>query len=141
MYKFIVFNKINITKVLIFFPLILQTNLCFSDWVNIAKNEEKIFFIDSTTIIPHMGSRRMAKELHEFREPGVDGITSLRIKSEFDCNEKKTRLLAQDKIIGEMGVGKIVSLNSNSTPWNDVKTDPARLKILNFVCSFEDVKH
>lgn len=141
MYKFIVFNKINITKVLIFFPLILQTNLCFSDWVNIAKNEEKIFFIDSTTIIPHMGSRRMAKELHEFREPGVDGITSLRIKSEFDCNEKKTRFLAQDKIIGEMGVGKIVSLNSKSTPWNDVKTDPARLKILNFVCSFEDVKH
>ena len=141
MFKIKEFKKINLINLIIFFSCILQTNLCFSEWINIAENEDKFFYIESKMIIPHMDSRRMAKELHEFRAPIADGTTSLRIKSEFDCEAQKVRVLAQDRIAGEMGVGKIISLDTKVTPWKDVKFDSARLKVLNFVCSFEQTKY
>tara|TARA_B100001094_G_scaffold283272_1_gene295906 strand:+ start:607 stop:981 length:375 start_codon:yes stop_codon:yes gene_type:complete len=107
----------------------------FAEWRQITKDEEKIYFVESDFIVPHLDDRRMAKELHEFRNISKDGITSLRIRSEFNCKMKETRILAMDKIAGEMGVGKIISLQDKPTKWESVPSNSSRNKVLNFVCN------
>ena len=107
----------------------------FAEWRQITKDEEKIYFVESDFIVPHLDDRRMAKELHEFRNISKDGITSLRIRSEFNCKMKETRILAMDKIAGEMGVGKIISLQDKPSKWESVTSSSSRNKVLNFVCN------
>ena len=105
-----------------------------ADWKQISDDDEKIYFIETDMVIPHLQGRRMAKELHEYKVPLDDGTTSIRIRSDYNCEEKKVRHLSFDKIVGEMGVGKIVFTQNRPSPWNSVSRNSPRKKILEFVC-------
>ncbi len=121
-------------KVITLFFLFFFTSQLFAEWKKIGDNSLVTYFVETSMIVPHLEGRRMAKELHEFKTPLEDGTTSLRIRSEFDCKLKKVRNLTSDKIAGELGVGKIVSVQDTPTPWKKLTSDSLRSEILKFVC-------
>ena len=107
-----------------------------ADLVEVSRNKNKIFFVETGMIIPHVAGRRMTKELHEFVLKRADGVTSLRIKSEYDCDRMAYRDLARDEIAGELGVGMIVSLTEKPTKWKQVSEGSGRKQVFDFVCSY-----
>lgn len=122
-------------KLIYFCCLLVFYSKAFAEWRQITKDDEKIYFVESNFIVPHLNDRRMAKELHELRNISEDGVTSLRIRSEFNCKMKQTRILAMDKVAGEMGVGKIISFQEEPSEWESINNDKSRNEVLNFVCS------
>ena len=121
-------------KLICFWCLVLVNSVTLAEWKQITADDEKIYFVETNMIIPHLEGRRMAKELHELFNTLDDGTTSLRIRSEYNCKTGATRILTMDSVAGEMGVGKIVALQDKPSDWKLVKSDDSRLKILNFVC-------
>ena len=122
-------------KIIYFCCLLFVCSATFAEWRQITKDDKKIYFVESDFIVPHLADRRMAKELHEFRKISKDGITSLRIRSEFNCKMKQTRILAMDRVAGEMGVGKIISIQEKPSEWETINKGNSRIDVLNFVCS------
>ncbi len=121
-------------KTIYFFSFLAIFSNAIADWKEISRDSKKIYFVETNMIIPHLEGRRMAKELHELFNTLDDGTTSLRIRSEYNCKTSETRILAMDSVAGEMGVGKIVSLQDKPTDWQSIKPSDSRLKILDFVC-------
>ncbi len=121
-------------KSIVFSFIIFFLTPLHADWKQISDDNEKIYFIETDMVIPHLEGRRMAKELHEYKVPLDDGTTSLRIRSDYNCKEKKVRYLTFDKIAGEMGVGKIVFTQDRPSVWTSVSSNSPRKKILEFVC-------
>tara|TARA_E500000075_G_C6773691_1_gene213551 strand:- start:211 stop:564 length:354 start_codon:yes stop_codon:yes gene_type:complete len=107
-----------------------------AELVRVIEDSDKIFFVETNMIIPHVDKRRMAKELHEILKPGQSGVTSLRIRSEYDCGKSIFRELAVDEIMGEMGVGKVIKSSSTPTQWKKIKTSSGRQKVFNYICSY-----
>ena len=103
-------------------------------WLEVVSDDKRSVFIETDLIIPYLSNRKMAKELHEYKIARDDGATSLRIRSDYDCKKRMFRTLAVDRVAGEMGVGKIISLNNKPSKWKKIKANDSLNKVFDFVC-------
>ena len=103
-------------------------------WLELVSDDKRSVFIETDLIIPYLADRKMAKELHEYKVARNDGATSLRIRSDYDCEKRMFRTLAVDRVAGEMGVGKIISLNNEPSKWKKIKATDSLSKVFDFVC-------
>ena len=103
-------------------------------WLELVSDDKRSVYIETDLIIPYLTNRKMAKELHEYRIARDDGATSLRIRSDYDCKKRMFRTLAVDRVAGEMGVGKIISLNDEPSKWKKIKATDSLSRVLDFVC-------
>ena len=103
-------------------------------WLELVSDDKRSIFIETDLVIPYLTNRKMAKELHEYKIARDDGATSLRIRSDYDCKKRMFRTLAVDRVAGEMGVGKIISLNNKPSKWKKIKATDSLNKIFDFVC-------
>ena len=103
-------------------------------WLELVSDDKRSVFIETDLIIPYLTNRKMAKELHEYKIARDDGATSLRIRSDYDCKKRMVRTLAVDRVAGEMGVGKIISLNNKPSKWKKIKVTDSLNKVFDFVC-------
>ena len=114
--------------------LILTTTQVNAEWLELISDDKRSVFIETDLIIPYLTDRKMAKELHEYKIARDDGATSLRIRSDYDCKKRMFRTLAVDRVAGEMGVGKIISLNNKPSKCKKIKTTDSLSKVFDFVC-------
>ena len=105
-----------------------------SAWLELVSDDKRSIFIETDLVIPYLTDRKMAKELHEYKIARDDGATSLRIRSDYDCKKRMFRTLAVDRVAGEMGVGKIISLNNKPSKWKKIKGTDSLNKVFDFVC-------
>ena len=117
--------------IVLFFSMTTQVN---AEWLELISDDERSIFIETDLIIPYLTDRKMAKELHEYKVARNDGATSLRIRSDYDCKKRMFRTLAVDRVAGEMGVGKIISLNAEPSKWKKIKATDSLSKVFDFVC-------
>ena len=103
-------------------------------WLELVSDDKRSIFIETDLVIPYLTNRKMAKELHEYKIARDDGATSLRIRSDYDCKKRVFRTLAVDRVAGEMGVGKIISLNNKPSKWKKIKAADSLSKVFDFVC-------
>ena len=103
-------------------------------WLELVSDDKRSIFIETDLVIPYLTNRKMAKELHEYKIARDDGATSLRIRSDYDCKKRMFRTLAVDRVAGEMGVGKIISLNNKPSKWKKIKATDSLNKVFDFVC-------
>ena len=103
-------------------------------WLELVSDDKRSIFIETDLVIPYLTNRKMAKELHEYKIARDDGATSLRIRSDYDCKKRMFRTLAVDRVAGEMGVGKIISLNNKPSKWKKIKGTDSLNKVFDFVC-------
>ena len=120
----------NFIIVLVYFT-VTQANAA---WLELVSDDKRSVFIETDLIIPYLSNRKMAKELHEYKIARDDGATSLRIRSDYDCKKRMFRTLAVDRVAGEMGVGKIISLNNEPSKWKKIKGTDSLNKVFDFVC-------
>ncbi len=120
----------NFIIVLVYFT-VTQANAA---WLELVSDDKRSVFIETDLIIPYLSNRKMAKELHEYKIARDDGATSLRIRSDYDCKKRMFRTLAVDRVAGEMGVGKIISLNNKPSKWKKIKANDSLNKVFDFVC-------
>ena len=116
---------------------VLLSTQASAEWLELSSDDERSVFIETDLIIPYLKDRKMAKELHEYKVARNDGATSLRIRSDYDCKKRMVRTLAVDRVAGEMGVGKIISLSEKPSKWKKIKSSDSRSKVLDFVCKNE----
>ena len=118
--------------------IIVLVNFTFTQvnaaWLELVSDDKRSVFIETDLIIPYLTNRKMAKELHEYKIARDDGATSLRIRSDYDCKKRMFRTLAVDRVAGEMGVGKIISLNNKPSKWIKIKSTDSLNKVFDFVC-------
>ena len=122
--------RLNFTIVLFYF-ITSQVN---AEWLELVSDDKRSVFIETDLIIPYLTDRKMAKELHEYKIARNDGATSLRVRSDYDCKKRMFRTLAVDRVAGEMGVGKIISLNNKPSKWKKIKATDSLNKVFDFVC-------
>ena len=115
----------------LFFLSIAQVN---AEWLELISDDKRSVFIETDLIIPYLTDRKMAKELHEYKVARNDGATSLRIRSDYDCKKRMFRTLAVDRVAGEMGVGRIISLNDKPSKWKKIKATDNESRVFDFVC-------
>ena len=120
----------NFIIVLVYFT-VTQANAA---WLELVSDDKRSVFIETDLIIPYLTNRKMAKELHEYKIARDDGATSLRIRSDYDCKKRLFRTLAVDRVAGEMGVGKIISLNNKPAKGKKLKANDSLNKVFDFVC-------
>jgi len=117
--------------IILFFLTTTQVN---AEWLELVSDDKRSIFIETDLVIPYLTDRKMAKELHEYKIARDDGATSLRIRSDYDCKKRMFRTLAVDRVAGEMGVGKIISLNNKPSKWKKIKGTDSLNKVFDFVC-------
>ena len=114
--------------------LLLSSTQAYAEWLELISDDKRSVYIETDLIIPYLTDRKMAKELHEYKVARNDGATSLRIRSDYDCKKRMFRTLAVDRVAGEMGVGKIISLSDEPSKWKKIKKTDGLSKVLDFVC-------
>ena len=78
----------------------------------------------------------MAEELHEYKSAGSGGKTSLKIGSERDDKKGTVRDLANIKVAGEMGVGKIIKLISEASKWTLTQPAKGGVEVVQYVSDY-----
>ena len=53
-------------KLIYFCCLLVFYSKAFAEWREITKDDEKIYFVESNFIVPHLNDRRMAKNSMNF---------------------------------------------------------------------------
>ena len=124
-------NFRSVFIIVLVYSTVTQVNAA---WLELVSDDKRSIFIETDLIIPYLTNRKMAKELHEYKIARDDGATSLRIRSDYDCKKRMFRTLAVDRVAGEMGVGKIISLNNKPSKWKKIKGTDSLNKVFDFVC-------
>ena len=124
-------NFRSVFIIVLVYSTVTQVNAA---WLELVSDDKRSIFIETDLIIPYLTNRKMAKELHEYKIARDDGATSLRIRSDYDCKKRMFRTLAVDRVAGEMGVGKIISLNNKPSKWKKIKATDSLNKVFDFVC-------
>ena len=124
-------NFRSVFIIVLVYSTVTQVNAA---WLELVSDDKRSIFIETDLIIPYLTNRKMAKELHEYKIARDDGATSLRIRSDYDCKKRMVRTLAVDRVSGEMGVGKIISLNNKPSKWKKIKATDSLKKVFDFVC-------
>jgi len=78
----------------------------------------------------------MTEELHEYKSARSGGKTSLRIESDYDYKKGMVRDLANIKVAGEMGVGKIIKLIIEASKWTLTQPSSGAVEVVQYVYDY-----
>ena len=127
-------------KLLLIFILVVVSSSATAEWVEIGQNESKeplSTYADPDTIQKEENIIKMWV-LHEFSipRPELDFI-SAKHKEEYDCKEKKRRVLFIAFYSGHMGGGETVDTHSEpQANWQQPPVGSLAEAVLEFACGF-----
>jgi hypothetical protein len=122
--------------------IIMHFFLCFSalsagaaDWRFIEENESRVrYYIDDSTIQPNRSMRRVWMLLDR-KTPDTYGDLSTRIFTEFDCEQKKHRLLQVEGFKRSMANGAMSSSEAGGVEWRYISPATVINEVLVAVCN------
>ena len=85
--------------------IVLGVNSNSSDWIAVDTNG--VFFINQK-IFPRDRHLRKALEIQNFSTPSVDGVYSMELLTEYDCNKATFRLLSHRAFSDSALQGKMI---------------------------------
>ena len=122
------FNSITVIMLLLF------SGSAYGEWTYIANSDDKNHYIDFATIRTN-GHLRKVWELWDYKLKGKYGELSILYRSEIDCNEETTRLLASVYRDEHMGQGNTVWTSDNVGNWFAIPPGSIGESILKISCS------
>ena len=114
--------------------LMLVTTPTFAEWMQVGEPDEGVYYLDPATISKD-GRLRRISELINLTARDRDGGLSRRYLKEYDCKQKRLRLLSGSTNSGPMATGKALFSVNNPGKWNDVPSDTIAETIFKFACS------
>ena len=111
-------------KLLLTLMLLLVSANAMAVWTAVKDEDEYTVYADFATIRKDDNKAKMWALYDYIRVQEVSEGKSLSVKeqSEYDCKEKKRRLLAYSWLSKNMGAGNIVYTSSKPTKWKQVTT-------------------
>ena len=92
------------------------------------------FFVDKDNLLMMNGYRR-AWILNDLGKPNGQGTASFRSVEEYDCQEKKARVMQIHAMSGPMATGNIMARRSGNGQWTQPEEDAIDKHLMESVCS------
>lgn len=115
--------------------LSLFSTSVFAQWQLLGKNNDETAYTDTATV--HNGEHVRMWGLFDLKSPRPFGdmtYLSIKIKREYACHDKKSRVIAMSAHAGNMGTGDLLYSNNTVETWADVQPDSAEEALLNIAC-------
>ena len=106
----------------------------FVDALKIAESADAIVYIEPGTLLKD-GDLRRIWILYDQKVHPTTGGDSARIYQEFDCKERRTRVLSFISYSGHMAKGEVISKEKQQGDWEDVAPQTADESGLGWVCA------
>ena len=104
--------------------LLLSSSPAYGEWVTVDTVAQATVYAEDPSNIHRQGNRVKMWALFDFKTKrrlhGGPWVLSHKNKYEYDCAEKRQRLLANRWFSGPMGSGKIVNRLDDEQPWTPV---------------------
>lgn len=120
---------------------ILTFILCFgsvsalAEWRFIAENESRVqYYIDDSTIKPEKSLRKVWMLLNR-KSADQYNEASTRVFTEFDCEQKKHRLIQVDGFKNEMATGAMTRSEAVNSDWRYISPATVINEVLTAVCN------
>jgi hypothetical protein len=102
--------------------LAVVSNSAMAAWSKVTVNEEATIYADLSTI-SKSGNMIKMWDVSDFKKKTTaNNYLSLKSQREYDCKDKKNRLLTYSTFSGNMGNGSVVNSSSFARPWMPVYT-------------------
>ncbi|MBI3370193.1 MAG: hypothetical protein HY017_00350 [Betaproteobacteria bacterium] len=106
-------------KPAIFAVLMMVATGAWAEWMNYAETDEVAFYIDLATVRKD-GNRRRVWALHDLKQRGPRGDSSIRLLFEYDCKDRLNRILARITYSGKMLTGTALDVDHKISEWNQI---------------------
>jgi hypothetical protein len=114
-------------RLLLVMYLLINSGPVYAEWVKVDMIEASQATVYAPSSIPRKGNLVKMWGLFDFKTErrlhGGARVLSHKNQYEYDCAEKRQRLLASMWFSGHMGSGKIVSRFSDKQPWQSVSPE------------------
>ncbi len=137
------YEKYAMKKLLLTLMLAVMSSSAMAEWVEIGETDKETteayattFYADPNTI-RKIGNRVKMWSLSDYKITSEEfGVTSSKSQDEYDCKEKKQRVLFISFYSGHMGKGETVVIHNERGDWKPTSPGSANEAILKFACSF-----
>ena len=117
--------------------LIATLFLCHSaaaEWTKVGENiRGTVFYVDKEAI-EAQGNTRKLWELESFREPTKQGISSIKVRREYDCARETMRYINYTAYSGRFADGEQLGVVSGPSAWDPVPGNPSGRGAYRMVC-------
>ena len=115
--------------------LVLVQNPAAAEWIKLSETKRgKVFFIESNEITVQ-GDQRVVTELIDNKRPDRDGDKSVRVVRNYDCKEKRYRVITAAYYKSPMAEGEPSMSVEGTMGWTDIDPNTPALAILDHVCA------
>ena len=121
--------------------LLLNSAFAFADWVKVNGAGDRLSekFIDEKTIrqTGPMNTMRRVWEINNMRKGASDRVLSVKSHMEYDCKDRRIRILEETKFSEHWGQGRLLSASvKDAQPgnWRDITKGSASEITFNRVC-------
>jgi hypothetical protein len=120
-------------KVILIFLLGLVSNSAMAAWTQVVQNGSDAVYADISTI-SKTGNKVKMWNLFNLTKRTGDNYMSLKSLQEFDCKERKNRIVSYSTYSGSMGNGNMVKSSNRAHEWLPVKSGGVMEKLWNTAC-------
>ena len=113
--------------------MMLASAPAWAAWMNYAETDEVAFYIDLATVRKD-GDRRRVLALHDLKQRGPRGDSSIRLLFEYDCKDRLNRILARITYSGKMLTGTPLEADNTIGEWNRIAPRTIFEAALEMVC-------
>lgn len=115
--------------------LVLVQNPAAAEWVKLSETKRgKRFFIESNEITIQ-GDQRVVSELIDNKRPDRDGDRSVRVVRDYDCKQKRYRVITAAYYKTPMAEGEPSMSVEGTMGWTEIDPDTPARAILDHVCA------
>ena len=120
-------------RLVFFWLLVLAVVPAWAAWERVGADENAVFYIDLATLRKD-GSFVRTWLISELKKPAPKGEVSRRALFEYDCKERRYRILSISSYSGSMARGNTISIDNFPDPWREVPLGTVSEDILVIVC-------
>lgn len=123
-------------RFLFVFSLLLLAQIpATAEWIKMSETKRgKAFFIESNEITVQ-GDQRVVTELIDNKRPDRDGDKSVRVVRNYDCKEKRYRVITAAYYKSPMAEGEPSMSVEGTMGWTEIDANTPAHAILDHVCA------
>lgn len=114
--------------------LLLVTGSAWAGWVQVSESDEVDFYIDPATIRKD-GNFRAAWEIQNLKRRDENGEFSRRIRKEYDCKQRRSKILSFSLHSEPMAGGTVLINSKLSSTWEAIPPGTPVETALEIVCA------
>ena len=112
--------------------LVLAACSVSAEWLKMGEVPDAVLYIDAASVRMD-GAFSTLSTLDDLKVAAPGGELSMRFLREFDCRQKRVRVVEASAFSGTMGTGRILG-SEGGGGWNDVVPGTTGEDIFRFVC-------